>query len=286
MSNLITAENLTKRFGKTTALNNISLNIEKGKIVGLLGRNGAGKTTLLRSIMGLSNYEGTLSVLDLVPMKQRKTMMERMSFIADVATLPRWITLNQAIELMNKTHPRFNEKSAHKFLSQTKIDLNKKVKTFSKGMIVQAHLALIMAIDSELMILDEPTLGLDILYRKTFYSNLIKDYFNDNRSVIISTHQVEEIEHILTDIIMIDEGKIILNTSMNEFHERFCQIISTESEAQELREKKPLSEKVQLGRHQFIFDKNITPNLEQYKSSEPVSLSDVFVAKMEKNHEL
>ncbi len=281
MTSLIISENLTKHYRDTIALNNVSLNIPRGKIVGLLGCNGAGKTTLLRSIMGLSNYSGKLLVSGLEPMAQRKKMMAKVSFIADVATLPRWITLNQAIDLMTNTHPRFDAKIARQFLTQTKINLNKRIKTFSKGMIVQAHLALIMSIDSELMLLDEPTLGLDIVYRKKFYNNLINDYFNANRSVIISTHQVEEIEHILTDIIIINEGEIILNCSMTEFNERFCKIITTELDAQELKQKQPLSEQLQHGKHVFIFDKKITPHLDQYNSAEPVCLSDVFVAKLE-----
>ena len=218
---LIRASGLGKRFGDTKALTNVSLTVEPGRIIGLLGRNGAGKTTLLRSIMGLGSFDGFLEVFDQNPLADRLRLMNKLAFIADVATLPRWITINQAIKLMNVIHPRFDEAKARGFLGQTKIDCDKKVKTFSKGMIVQAHLALIIAIDSELMILDEPTLGLDIVYRKKFYSNLVQDYFNENRSVIISTHQVEEIEDILTHIIMIDEGEIILDASMEEFHSKY-----------------------------------------------------------------
>jgi ABC-2 type transport system ATP-binding protein len=282
MSNLITAKHLSRHYGSTKALDDVSLTIERGKIVGLIGRNGAGKTTLLRSIMGLTRYDGELSVMGLTPIKQRQDMMKKMSFIADVATLPNWITIKQVIKIMETCHPHFKEDIALEFLKQTQIDINKKVKTFSKGMIVQAHLALIMAIESELMILDEPTLGLDIVYRKTFYSNLINDYFNDNRSIIISTHQVEEIEHILTDIIMIDNGSIILQCSMEEFNQRFFRVIVDTDQAEPFKALNPLSWSEQFGKVGIIFDTKHSGKIPQTEHIESASLSDVFVAKLEK----
>jgi ABC-2 type transport system ATP-binding protein len=287
---LITATGLSKRFGDTKALTDVSLKVEPGRIIGLLGRNGAGKTTLLRSIMGLGSFDGYLEVFDQNPLTNRLRLMNKLAFIADVATLPRWITINQAIKLMKVIHPRFDETKARGFLKQTKIDCDKKVKTFSKGMIVQAHLALIIAIDSELMILDEPTLGLDIVYRKKFYSNLLQDYFNENRSVIISTHQVEEIEDILTHIIMIDDGEIIMDISMEEFHSTYSEVTIAEQHAGLIRQYNHLHEIKSRNMRTFIFEDRTqitdslqtTENLPDGVRVEDANLSDVFVAKLEK----
>lgn len=201
MSNIIEAKGLNKQYGNFKALDNVSFELESGRILGLIGPNGAGKTTLLKSLLGLTPFEGELNIFGLDPHKQRDELMKRVCFIADVAVLPRWIKVSQAIDFVEGVHPRFSRELCEKYLEQTKIKRNSRVKSLSKGMVVQLHLALIMAIDADLLILDEPTLGLDILFRKSFYEQLLNDYFDDNRTIIITTHQVEEIEHILSDLI-------------------------------------------------------------------------------------
>jgi ABC-2 type transport system ATP-binding protein len=212
MTDYISAKNLSKSFGKFKALSDVSISIQKGQIVGLIGANGAGKTTLINAILGLSSIEGDLSVLGLDPYKERDELMKEVCFISDVATLPEWIKVEQAMQFVEGVHPKFDREKALKFLGQTSIPLDKKVGKLSKGMIVQLHLALIMAIDAKLLVLDEPTLGLDIMYRKKFFEQLLEDYFDEERTIIITTHQVDEIENILTDVIFIREGRIMLIT--------------------------------------------------------------------------
>jgi len=221
METLIDAKGLSKRYGKTTVLDNVDLTIERGKIVGLIGHNGAGKTTALKCILGLAPYAGELTVLGLEPKKQRDQLMENVCFIADTAILPRWITAEQSLDFLEGVHPKFNRAKAQEFLAKTKIDQRKVVGKLSKGMITQLHLALVMAIDVPLLVLDEPTLGLDILYRKQFYTSLLNDYFDQNRTIIITTHQVEEVESLLTDLIFIREGKLTLNMSMDDIANEF-----------------------------------------------------------------
>ena len=207
MSAVIHAKGLSKRYGKTVALDAVDFEIESGRIVGLIGPNGAGKTTALKSILGLSEFEGELSVLGLDPRTQRSKLMEQVCFIADVAVLPRWIRACDAIDFVGGVHPRFSREKCEAFLARTKIKPKMRVREMSKGMIVQLHLALVMAIDARILVLDEPTLGLDILYRKTFYENLLSEYFDENKTIIVTTHQVEEVEHILTDLIFIREDR-------------------------------------------------------------------------------
>ncbi len=210
MTAIIEARGLTKHFGDTPAVRGVDLNIEPGRIVGLIGPNGAGKTTVIKAILGLTHFEGELKVLGLDPRSQRDALMKEVCFIADVAVLPRWLTVAQALEFVAGVHPRFDRKRAEDFLARTDIKLHKRVRQLSKGMVTQLHLALILAIDAKLLVLDEPTLGLDLLFRRSFYDNLLNDYFNKERTILVTTHQVEEIENILTDVLFIQRGKIVL----------------------------------------------------------------------------
>jgi len=281
MSALISAKNVTKKYGKTKVLDDISLEIEPGKIVGLIGHNGAGKTTALKCILGLAPCEGELSVLGMDPHKNRAKLMEKVCFIADTAILPRWITANKSLEFMSAIHPNFNREQAEMFLQKTEIDLNKTVGKLSKGMITQLHLALIMAIDVPLLVLDEPTLGLDILYRKQFYTSLLNDYFDQQRTILITTHQVEEIETILTDLIFIRDGKIVLNSTMDEVAETFTELVVGPDRIDEARKMGPILEQTGLGKTSFIFesvDKKLVAQLGDVRGAK---IADLFVAKMQ-----
>jgi ABC-2 type transport system ATP-binding protein len=220
MSAVITATGLSKRYKNSVALDNVSFQIPAGRIVGLIGPNGAGKTTALKAILGLTDFSGQLNVLGLDPRKQRDKLMEQVCFIADVAVLPRWLRVSEAVDFVANVHPRFDRAKCEAFLARTKLTPGMRVRQMSKGMIVQLHLALVMAIDARLLILDEPTLGLDILYRKQFYQNLLEDYFDENKTIIVTTHQVEEVEHILTDLMFIRDGKIVLDADMDAIGDR------------------------------------------------------------------
>ncbi len=225
MSAVITASGLSKQYKSTLALDNVSFRIEPGRIVGLIGPNGAGKTTALKAILGLTDFTGELNVLGFDPRKQRDKLMGEVCFIADVAVLPRWIKVRQAVDFVANVHPRFDRAKCEAFLARTKLQPDQRVRQMSKGMIVQLHLALVMAIDAKLLILDEPTLGLDILYRKQFYQHLLEDYFDEDKTIIVTTHQVEEVEHILTDLMFIRDGKIVLDADMDAVGERFIEVI-------------------------------------------------------------
>ena len=280
MSTVIKANNVTKRYKDCLALNGMSFNINKGQIIGLVGPNGSGKTTLLRSIVGLNTCEGDLEVLGLTPLAQRRQLMERLMFIADMATLPRWLKVWQAIEFVERVHPKFCRSKAEAFLSKTKINLNQAVKTLSKGMITQLHLALIMAVDVDVLILDEPTIGLDIIYRHEFYQSLLNDYFNEERTIIISTHQVEEIESILTHIMMINDGEILLHDSMDVFAQRYCRLLVSPDMVDAAQQLNPISQSELFGKKQFVFEDQDQQALSQLGQLEAVSVADVFVAKM------
>src|SRR5210317_332750 len=225
MTSIISARGLTKRYGRTVAVDHIDLEIPPGRIVGLIGPNGAGKTSALKAILGLATFDGELSVMGKNPSRDRAKLMEDVCFIADVAVLPRWIRVNQLLDVTEQIHSGFSRDTCMEYLAQTKITLNQKVKQLSKGMVAQLHLALVMAIDARLLVLDEPTLGLDILYRKQFYSSLLNDYFDEQRTILITTHQVEEVEHILTDLVFIQDGKIALESSMEEVERRYVQLM-------------------------------------------------------------
>jgi len=280
MTAVVTATGLTKRFKSSLALDGASFQIGPGRIVGLIGPNGAGKTTALKAILGLTTFEGQLDVLGMDPRRERGKLMEQVCFIADVAVLPRWLKVRDAIGFVANTHPRFDRAKCDAFLARTKLQPGQKVKQMSKGMIVQLHLALVMSIDAKLLILDEPTLGLDILYRKQFYQTLLEDYFDEQKTIVVTTHQVEEIEHILTDLMFIRDGKIVLDTDMDSLGERFAEVLVGAEHAQAARELGPLDERQVFGKSIFLFDNVDRARLEQLGEVRRPSIGDLFVATM------
>lgn len=280
MTATIRARNLSRHFGQTRALDGIDLDIPSGRIVGLIGPNGAGKTTALKAILGLGRYDGELEVLGLDPSKSRDRLMQDVCFIADVAVLPRWARVKHVIELTERLHPRFSRERCMHYLKNTKVRQDAKVKALSKGMVVQLHLALVMAIDAKLLVLDEPTLGLDILFRKRFYSNLLNEYFDEERTIVITTHQVEEVEHILTDLIFIKDGKLILNSTMDDVHERYTEVMVKPDQVAAVRELKPIHERVLFGRHILLFDQTDSSRLREFGEIHKPSVADLFVALM------
>lgn len=280
MSAVVQARNLSKRFGATAALDDVSFSIEPGRIVGLIGPNGAGKTTALKAMLGLTDVQGELSVLGLDPRKQRHELMQQVCFIADVAVLPRWLRVCEAIDFVAGVHPRFSREKCEQFLARTKLKPRMRVREMSKGMIVQMHLALVMAIDARLLVLDEPTLGLDILYRKEFYQSLLNDYFDEQKTIVITTHQVEEIEHILTDLMFIRDGKIVLDASMDAIAERFTEVMVHPDNAAAARALQPLGERQIFGKSIFLFDGTAKPRLAELGEIRQPSIADLFVATM------
>ena len=280
MNNVLEARGLTKRYKRTIAVDNIDLQIPAGRIVGLIGPNGAGKTTALKAILGLATYEGHLSVLGKDPSRDRAALMEDVCFIADVAVLPRWIRVWQLIDLTEDIHPKFSREKCLKYLSTTKVTMDHKVKQLSKGMVAQLHLAIVMAIDVKLLVLDEPTLGLDILYRKQFYTNLLNDYFDEERTIIITTHQVEEVEHILSDLIFIQDGRIALDCSMEKVQESFTELMVAPDKAAAARELEPLYERELFGRHIFLYKDANREELKTIGELHTPSVADLFVATM------
>ena len=280
MSAVITATGLSKRYKNSLALDNVSFQIPAGRIVGLIGPNGAGKTTALKAILGLTDFSGELNVLGFDPRKQRDKLMEQVCFIADVAVLPRWLKVSEAVDFVANVHPRFDRAKCQAFLARTKLTPSMRVRQMSKGMIVQLHLALVMAIDARLLILDEPTLGLDILYRKQFYQNLLEDYFDENKTIIVTTHQVEEVEHILTDLMFIRDGKIVLDADMDAIGERFVELMVNCDRAEAARALKPLDERQVFGKNIFLFDGVERSRLEALGEVRRPSVSDLFVATM------
>ncbi|MGH8107214.1 MAG: ABC transporter ATP-binding protein [Arenimonas sp.] len=280
MNAVVSARNLSKRFDSTVAVDNVSFDIPAGRIVGLIGPNGSGKTTALKAILGLSSYEGQLNVLGFDPQTQRDELMKEVCFIADVAVLPRWIKVSEAIEFVAGVHPKFNRKKCEEYLSHTKLKPNTKVKHMSKGMVVQLHLALVMAIDAKLLVLDEPTLGLDILYRKQFYQNLLEDYFDENKTIIVTTHQVEEIEHILTDLMFIREGKIVLSSTMDEVADRFVEVMVEQEHVAAAKTMNPIDERQVFGKSVMLFDGVERKELSRLGETRNVGIADLFVATM------
>jgi len=280
MNYVIEAQGMTKRYKSTVAVDNIDLQIPAGRIVGLIGPNGAGKTSALKAILGLATYEGELSVLGKCPSKDRAALMEDVCFIADVAVLPRWIRVWQLIELTEKIHPKFSREKCLQYLSKTKVTLEHRVKQLSKGMVAQLHLAIVMSIDVKLLVLDEPTLGLDILFRKEFYTNLLNDYFDEERTILITTHQVEEIEHILSDLIFIQDGRIALDSSMDDVQERYAELMVVPDMAAAARELQPLNERELFGRHIFLFQDANRVQLKELGEVRTPSVADLFVAIM------
>jgi ABC-2 type transport system ATP-binding protein len=277
---VIHAQGLSRRYGSTVALDGVDLEIPPGRIVGLIGPNGAGKTTALKAILGLSRFDGQLEVLGLDPRRQRAELMRQVSFIADVAVLPRWLRVRQALDITAGLHPRFSREKAEAFLQQTEIKRDSKIGALSKGMVTQLHLALIMAIDARLLVLDEPTLGLDIIYRKEFYAALLNDYFDGERTILLTTHQVEECEHILTDLMFIHHGRIVLNESMEALGEKFLELATRPDRAEEARRLQPIYERQGLGRHHFIFEGRTRGELAPLGEIRVPGVADLFVAKV------
>lgn len=275
---VIEARGLRKKFGTTVALDGIDLDIPAGRILGLIGPNGAGKSTALNSILGLIPYEGELKVLGCDPWASRDRLMRDVSFIADVAVLPRWLRVSQALEYVAGVHPRFDRAKAESLLAKTAIRRGSRVRELSKGMVTQLHLALVMAIDAKLLVLDEPTLGLDILYRKQFYDALLTDYFDHSRTIVVTTHQVEEIQNVLTDFMFIHQGRIVLACSMEEFETRYAEVTVHPEHLAAARELKPVGERQVFGRSTLLFDGVDRRQLEQFGSVRAPSIADVFVA--------
>jgi ABC-2 type transport system ATP-binding protein len=281
----IEARGLRKAFGTVTALNGVDLRVEEGHILGLIGPNGAGKTTLLNAILGLTPYQGELNVLGRDPWTARGQLMRDVCFIADVAVLPRWIRVSQALDYVAGVHPRFDRAKAEGFLAKTTIGRDRKVRELSKGMVAQLHLALVMAIDARLLVLDEPTLGLDILYRKQFYDSLLNDYFDRSRTIVVTTHQVEELEHVLTDVVFIDRGRIVFSCSMAEFESRYLEVMVHAEQSVAARALKPIQERQALGRSILLFDlmtldKVDRQQLATFGDVRTPSIADLFVAVM------
>jgi ABC-2 type transport system ATP-binding protein len=278
VTDLIVARGLGKAFGTTRALNDVSFHVGSGRIVGLIGPNGAGKTTALKALLGLTRYEGELSVLGLDPYRQRHQLMQDVCFIADVAVLPRWIRVRQLIDFVGATHPKFRREVCEHFLSRSDIKQGSRVKELSKGMVTQLHLALVMAIDARLLVLDEPTLGLDILMRKQFYETLLNEYFDEQRTILVTTHQVEEVEHILTDLLFIDRGRIVLDAAMDEVQEKYAQVAVRPEHVAAARTHKPLAERQGLGRTHMLFRDANRAELERLGEVGVPSVADLFVA--------
>jgi ABC-2 type transport system ATP-binding protein len=276
----IEARGLRKAFGKTTALDGVDLRVEEGRILGIIGPNGAGKTTALNAILGLTAYEGELRVLGRDPWSERDQLMRDVCFIADVAVLPRWARVSQLLDYIVGVHPRFDRAKAEGFLTKTSIRLTNKVRELSKGMVTQLHLALIMAIDARLLVLDEPTLGLDILYRKQFYDSLLNDYFDRSRTIVVATHQVEEIEHVLTDLMFINRGRIVFQSSMDDFESRYLEVMVHPEKTAAARALKPVQERQVFGGSILLFDGVDRQQLEALGEVRTPSIADLFVAVM------
>lgn len=281
-SNIIEAIGLSRHYqrGQIKALNGIDLTIPRGRIVGLIGPNGSGKTTALKAILGLTPYRGQLKVLGLDPSRDRGALMDRVCFIADVATLPRWAKVHKIIDWTEGLHPKFNRDLCLNYLSHSNVRLDAKVGNLSRGMVVQLHLALVMAIDAEILVLDEPTLGLDLLFRKQFYSNLINDYFNAQRTIIITTHQVEEVEHILTDLIFIDQGQLVLNASMDDVLSTYTEVRVSPEQITQARALNPIYERQLLGQSVMLFKNHSSTELAGLGQTQTPTVSDLFVALM------
>jgi ABC-2 type transport system ATP-binding protein len=280
MNSIVKATGLSKSYRRFKALDNVDFSIESGRIVGLIGPNGAGKTTVLKALLGLTNFDGELSVCGFNPRTQRHQLMQEVCFIADVAVLPGWMKVHEALTFTEGVHPKFNRDRAEEMLSQTSIPLDKKVKELSKGMITQLHLALVLAIDAKLLVLDEPTLGLDILYRKEFYDRLLNDYFSEDRTIIITTHQVDEIEYLLTDLLFIQNGKIVLETTMDDIAETFMEVMVSPEQLAEAEALKPINRRDIFGRHVLLYKGVEREKLATLGEIHVPKVADLFVATM------
>lgn len=280
MTSLVSARNVSKSFGNLRAVDNASFEIEKGRIMGLIGPNGAGKTTLLKAVLGLTDCEGSLSVLGLDPFRQRRKLMQNICFIADVAVLPRWIKVYQLLDFMASVHPNFSREKVENLLAKTDIRRGSKVRELSKGMVTQLHLSIITAIDAKLLVLDEPTLGLDIIFRKDFYRNLLNDYFDEERTIIITTHQVEEIENLLTDVMFINHGQILLDARMDAIPDTYVELLASAENATRATRFNPIYEREVFGQKVLTFEGVDRASLEGLGEIRTPDVADLFVAKV------
>jgi ABC-2 type transport system ATP-binding protein len=280
MSAVVVAEGLSKSYGKVRAVDNMSFNVAAGRILGLIGPNGSGKTTALKAMLGLIPFEGELRVLGHDPRRERNVLMHDVCFIADVAVLPRWLRVRDAVRFVEGVHPRFNRARAEAYIANTKLKPAMKVKEMSKGMIVQLHLALVMAIDAKLLVLDEPTLGLDILYRKQFYQHLLEDYFDESKTIIVTTHQVEEIENILTDVMFVRDGRVVLQSSMEDIEARFVEAMIAPEHFAAARALKPIDDRQVFGKAVMLFDGVPRSQLNALGDVRSPGIADLFVATM------
>ena len=277
---VIEARGLSKTFGDFQALKPSSFTVPLGRILGVIGANGAGKTTMLNAVLGLSSFEGELSVMGFDPSKERGKLMQDVCFIADVATLPKWMKVGEVLDYVEGVHPRFDRAKAMDFLRRTNVPLDRKVRALSKGMTVQLHLAVVMSIDAKLLVLDEPTLGLDIIFRKQFYAALLEEYFDENRTVIVTTHQVEEIEHILSDVMFIKDGEIVLEAEMDTLTQQFIEVMVTPGKEEEAQKLEPISKGVTFGKTTCIYKNIDREKLAELGETRRLGLADIFVATM------
>jgi ABC-2 type transport system ATP-binding protein len=274
----IEAQGLRKRYGGTAALEGVDLRVEEGRILGIVGANGAGKTTLLNAILGLTAVEGSLSVLGLRPWQERDQLMREVAFITDVAVLPRWLRVAQVLDYVAGVHPRFDRAKADRLLSRTSIPRTSRVRQLSKGMVTQLHLALVMAIDARLLVLDEPTLGLDLLYRQQFYDTLLNDYFDRQRTILVTTHQVEELQDILTDLVFLDRGRIVLRSAMEDLESRYAEVMVRPEQLAAARALRPLHERQVFGRSVLLFEHADRQRLAELGEVRSPNVADLFVA--------
>lgn len=282
MSELISITGLNKSYGKKHVVSDVNLSVHKGQILGLVGPNGAGKTTCLQSLLGLTDFEGDINVLGHHPRKDREKMLNDVAYISDVAILPKWLKVSQALTYMNDVHPNFDIEKARGFLAKTNIDMNDKVKALSKGMVTQLHLSLVLAVDAKVLVLDEPTLGLDILTRRQFYTHLLEDFYTEDKCILITTHQIEEIEHILTDVAFIQEGKIVIAESTENIRERFTLLTVTQDNVEQAKQLKPLFSNSLMGLTTMLFDNQKNEDLQVLGKISVPSLADIFVGVMTK----
>jgi ABC-2 type transport system ATP-binding protein len=282
MSELISITGLNKSYGKKHVVSDVNLSVHKGQILGLVGPNGAGKTTCIQSLLGLTDFEGDINVLGHHPRKDREKMLNDVAYISDVAILPKWLKVTQALTYMDDVHPNFDIEKARGFLAKTNIDMDDKVKALSKGMVTQLHLSLVLSVDAKVLVLDEPTLGLDILTRRQFYTHLLEDFYTEDKCILITTHQIEEIEHILTDVAFIQEGKIVIAESTENIRERFTLLTVTQDNVEQAKQLKPLFSNSLMGLTTMLFDNQKNEDLKVLGKISVPSLADIFVGVMTK----
>ena len=283
---VVRARGIKKRYSDNNALNGLDLDLHQGQILGLIGPNGAGKSTFLHAVLGLLKSEGSLEVMGLEPFKNRHQLLKKVCSITDVAVLPKWMTVEQMLEYVEGVHPEFDPEKARNILSKTNIKNTSKIRTLSRGMIVQLHLAIIMAIDAELLVLDEPTLGLDLVYRKEFYSRLIEDYFDGNKTILISTHQAEEIEGVLTDVVFLDKGQAVMNESIDSLNQRFLELRPNADNNEKAKSLNPINIRTELGRTVFLYENIDIEKLSSLGKVRPPFIADLFVAIMNRSDQL